>query len=88
MGNVTRTSAEIRIAADQPEMTGPRGRKPRKALSRRNIMIYTKMVNQLDYSEEAIFLIMGGDHIPILRNLFRDNPFFEVVPPEAWLDVE
>ena len=44
MGNVTRTSAEIRIAADQPEMTGPRGRKPRKALSRRNIMIYGTLI--------------------------------------------
>jgi len=47
---------------------------------RRNIMIYTKMINQLDYSEKAIFLIIGGDHVPILRNLFRDNPHFEVVP--------
>jgi len=52
---------------------------------RRNIMIYTKMINQVDYTEDAIFLIMGGDHIPILRNLFRDNPHFEVVHPKEWL---
>lgn len=49
---------------------------------RRNIMIYTKMINQLDYQENAIFLIMGGDHIPILRELFSANPYFEVAPPK------
>lgn len=52
---------------------------------RRNIFIYSKMINQLDYTEDGIFLIMGGDHIPILRNLFRDNPLFEVVDPQEWL---
>ena len=53
---------------------------------RRNIMIYTKMINQLDYEEDAIFLIIGGDHVPIIRNLFRDNPLFEVVHPSKWLN--
>lgn len=52
---------------------------------RRNIMIYSKMINQLDYNEEAIFLVIGADHIPILANLFRDNPYFEVINPEVWL---
>lgn len=52
---------------------------------RRNIMIYAKIINQLDYSENAIFLIIGGDHVPIIRNLFRDNPVFEVIEPEDWL---
>jgi len=52
---------------------------------RRNIMIYTKMINQLDYSEDAIFLIIGSDHVPIIKNLFEDNPFFEVVDPKEWL---
>ena len=44
------------------------------------------MINQLDDSEDAIFLIIGGDHVPILRNLFRDNPYFEVIEPKNWLD--
>lgn len=52
---------------------------------RRNIKIYTKMINQLDYSEKAIFLIIGNDHIPILRHLFETNPYFEVMDTEKWL---
>lgn len=52
---------------------------------RRNIKIYTKMINQLDYSEKAIFLIIGNDHIPILRHLFESNPYFEVIDTEHWL---
>lgn len=52
---------------------------------RRNIMIYTKMINQLSFDEDAIFLIMGGDHIPIIRHLFQSNPNFEVIDPGEWL---
>ena len=52
---------------------------------RRNIMIYTKMINQLTFEEEAIFLLMGADHIPIIKHLFESNPNFEVVDPKAWL---
>ncbi|WP_299114371.1 DUF5694 domain-containing protein [uncultured Winogradskyella sp.] len=53
---------------------------------RRNILIYTKMINQVDYeNDDAIFLIMGADHIPIIENLFNANPYFEVVPTSEWL---
>lgn len=52
---------------------------------RRNIYIYSKMINQLDYHEKAIFLIIGNDHVPIIRHLFETNPFFEVVPTKKWL---
>ena len=53
---------------------------------RRNILIYTKMINQIDYeNDKAIFLIMGADHIPIIENLFNANPYFEVVKTETWL---
>lgn len=52
---------------------------------RRNIMIYSKMLAQLNYTENAIFLLMGNDHIPIIRHLFESNPFFEVVPAIEWL---
>lgn len=52
---------------------------------RRNIYTYSKMINQLDYNEKAIFLIIGNDHIPIIRHLFESNPYFEVVNVQAWL---
>jgi len=52
---------------------------------RRNIMIYTKIINQLDYDERAIFLIIGNDHVPILRDLFNGNPYFEVITTDKWL---
>ena len=50
-----------------------------------NIMIYAKMLSQLDYNEKAIILIIGGDHIPIIRQMFQENPYFEVVDAEKWL---
>lgn len=52
---------------------------------RRNIIIYSKMISQLDYTEQAIFLIIGNDHIPIIRHCFSENPYFEVVEAEQWL---
>jgi len=53
---------------------------------KRNIMIYTKMINQVDYEKDkAIFLLMGGDHIPIIRYLFDTNPYFKVVETSNWL---
>ena len=52
---------------------------------RRNIYTYSKMINQLDYKEKSIFLLMGNDHIPIIRELFDSNPYFEVVATESWL---
>lgn len=52
---------------------------------RRNIMIYTKMINQLSYNEDTIFLIIGADHVPILEYLFTANPYFEVVKTSSWL---
>ena len=54
---------------------------------RRNILIYTKMINQVDFeNDNAIVLIMGADHIPIIKNLFDANPYFEVVSASKWLD--
>ena len=52
---------------------------------RRNIMIYTKMINQLDYAENAIFLLMGSDHIPVIASFFESNPYFKVMNAEDWL---
>ncbi len=52
---------------------------------RRNIYIYSKMINQLDYNEESIFLIIGNDHIPIIRQMFEGNPYFKVMDTQQWL---
>ena len=52
---------------------------------RRNILTYSKMLSQLDYTEKAIFLIIGNDHAPIIKQLFRENPYFELIETEKWL---
>lgn len=52
---------------------------------RRNILIYAKILAQLDYKEDSLFLVIGNDHVPILQQLFNDNPYFEVVETEKWL---
>lgn len=52
---------------------------------RRNIYIYSKILNQIDYSEKSIFIIIGNDHVPILNHLFQSNPFFEVINTDKWL---
>jgi len=52
---------------------------------RRNIKIYSMMIAQLDYNEKAIFLIMGNDHIPIIKHLFDSNPYFDVIDTQKWL---
>lgn len=52
----------------------------------RNIMIYTKMINQVEYEKDkAIFLLMGADHIPIIKSLFDANPYFTVIETKHWL---
>ena len=51
----------------------------------RNIFIYSKILQQLSYGEDAILVLIGNDHVPILRELFLANPNFEVVPAAAWL---
>jgi hypothetical protein len=52
---------------------------------RRNILIYAKMLAQLNYAENSIFLIIGNDHVPVIRQMFQENPYFEVVETEKWL---
>ena len=52
---------------------------------RRNIMIYAKILNQVTESDDAIFVLLGSDHIPILEQLFEDHPYFEVIPAAEWL---
>lgn len=52
----------------------------------RNIMIYSKMINQVEYGKDkSIFLLMGGDHIPIIKSFFDANPYFKVEETSRWL---
>ena len=44
---------------------------------RRNIMIYSKMINQLDCKENAIVLIVGADHVPILKRIIYCKSLFQ-----------
>ncbi len=39
------------------------------------------MLAQLDCSEDAIFLIIRNDHVPIIRQMFQENPFFQTTNP-------
>lgn len=52
---------------------------------RQKIKIYSMMIAQLDYNEKAIFLIMGNDHIPIIKHLFESNPYFDMIDTQKWL---
>ena len=53
---------------------------------RRNIYIYSKILNQLDFEEESIFVLIGNDHVPLLRHLFESNPHFIVEDAHLWLN--
>jgi len=55
---------------------------------RRNIMIYSKVLNQLDFKEERILVIFGAGHSSTLKHLFQSNPHFELVDTHAWLTPE
>ena len=52
---------------------------------RRNIKIYWSVLDQLDYSEERIVIIIGGDHVPPLQHFFSSNAGFRVVPAAGYL---
>ena len=52
---------------------------------RRNIMIYSKVLREVDYKEERILLIFGSGHAPTLKHLFQSNPHFKVVDANQWL---
>jgi len=52
---------------------------------RRNIKIYRTILDQLDYSESRIMVIIGGDHVPPLQHFFESNVNFRVVPASSYL---
>lgn len=52
----------------------------------RNIMIYSKMINQVNFGDDkAIVLLIGADHVPIIKHLFDSNPHFKVMETAHWL---
>lgn len=46
---------------------------------RRNVMIYSKVLNWMDWSERRIVIVIGAGHVPILRHLFESHGSFRVV---------
>jgi hypothetical protein len=50
-----------------------------------NTLIYSGVISQLDFTEKAIILIIGNDHVPAIRQMFEANPFFKVMNTEQWL---
>ena len=46
---------------------------------KRNIKIYSNILNQIESGDKQIMVYYGQGHIKILQQLFRDNPRFEVV---------
>lgn len=52
---------------------------------KRNIMIYSKILNQLDFKENRILIIYGNGHASTLRHLLQSNPVFEVEDTNKWL---
>ena len=46
---------------------------------RRNVMIYSKVLNWMDWSERRVVIVIGAGHVPILRHLFESHGSFRVV---------
>jgi hypothetical protein len=46
---------------------------------RRNIKIYSKILEAVESGDERILIVFGQGHIPIIRQLFIDHPDFKVV---------
>lgn len=52
---------------------------------KRNLRIYGNILENVSASDNAILVIFGNGHIHILRQLFEDNPQFEVVDARLYL---
>lgn len=46
---------------------------------RRNIKIYSKILEAVEAGDKKVLVVFGQGHIPILRQLFKDNPKFKIV---------
>ncbi len=52
---------------------------------KRNYRIYGNILKNVSKTDKAVLLIFGNGHIHILRQLFKDNPDFEVVEARLYL---
>ena len=52
---------------------------------KRNLRIYGNILKNVSLTDKTILLIFGNGHIHILRQLFIDNPDFEVVDTRLYL---
>ena len=50
-----------------------------------NIGIYACILNQLDFGEKALLILVDPSRVSILRHLFESNPLFQVMPHDSWL---
>jgi hypothetical protein len=46
---------------------------------RRNVMIFSKVLNWMTWDERRIVIVIGAGHVPILRHLFESHGGFRVV---------
>ncbi len=53
---------------------------------KRNLKIYSNILNNISPSDTAIVILFGNGHIHILRQLFQDNPGFDVVDTRSYLN--
>ncbi len=53
---------------------------------KRNIKIYSKIMENTTKEDKRIFVMFGAGHIHIIKQLFEDNPSFKVVEVNDFLD--
>lgn len=52
---------------------------------KRNLRIYGNILNNVSPTDKALLVVFGFGHIHILRQLFNDNPDFEVIDARLYL---
>lgn len=50
-----------------------------------NILLFSTLINQLDFGEKAILIFTDMERLTLLRHLFDSHPAFQVIPHESWL---
>ncbi|MCS3552343.1 hypothetical protein M2409_000017 [Sphingobacterium sp. JUb21] len=53
---------------------------------KRNLKIYGNILKNVSPTDKAILVIFGNGHIHLLRQLFKDNPQFELVDARLYLN--
>ncbi|MDT3403333.1 DUF5694 domain-containing protein [Mucilaginibacter terrae] len=53
---------------------------------KRNVKIYANILQNITPADKRVLVIFGAGHMHILKQLFKDNPDFEVVEVNKYLD--